>query len=333
MTNSFEYLFCFFYLQGAWVCLNNISAIQPPVLSVLTQLVTVVLDGLKASKSTVVLHDDEITLAPQGACFGTLDYSTDQHKTEYEPSVGFFPSFKSSASFLPVDLWDMFRPVALVGPDLQVIIQVWLLSQGFTQVSSLASKIVTLRSLCLQLLPSSSKPLSADLCLCLQKCIGWGAYSLKRMIEDAGSHLGASSEELHVSAPEHKGPSHEEGDAPDRAESPTEAVGAVNAPLEALRQDGKMCPKVISALLILAKDVAGLCLPRRSQKLHYMFKTLLLPISAKSLFYILEVREIIGCNIITKKRLKCNFLIWLGFFLLKISMSYATDNFFKVRHL
>lgn len=223
------------------MCLNNTSAIQSPVLSVLTQLVTVVLDGLKANKTTVVLQDDEISLAPQGACFGTLDSSANQHKTAYDPSIGFFPSFKSSASYLPVDLWEMFRPVALVGPDLQVILQVWLLSQGFTQVSSLASKIVTLRGLCLKLLPNSSKPLSGDLSLCLHKCTGWGAHAIKRMIEDAGSHLGTSSDELQVSAPEQRGPSREERDVPEGAESPTDAVAAVNAPLEALRQDGKSC--------------------------------------------------------------------------------------------
>lgn len=223
------------------MCLNNISAIQSPVLSVLAQLVTVVLDGLKASKSTVVLQDDEISLAPQGACFGTLETSGNQYKSAYDPSVSFFPSFKSSASYLPVDLWEMFRPVALVEPDLQVILQVWLLSQGFTQVSSLASKIVTLRGLCLKLLPNSSKPLSGDLSLCLLKCTGWGAHSLKRMIEDAGFHLGASSDELQVAAPEQRGPSREERDGPERAESPTDAVAAVNAPFEALRQDGKSC--------------------------------------------------------------------------------------------
>lgn len=237
------------------MCLNNISAIQPPVLSVLTQLVTVVLDGLRANKTTVMLQEDEITLAPQGACFGTLNCSTIQHKTEYNPSVGFFPSFKSSASYLPGDLWEMFRPVALVGPDLQVILQVWLLSQGFTQVSSLASKIVTLRGLCLKLLPSSSKSLFADLCLCLHKCIGWGAHSLKRMIEDAGSHLGTSSDELLVSAPEQRGPSREDRDVPDRAESPTDAVATVNAPLEALRQDGKNCHLVTYASVILIENI------------------------------------------------------------------------------
>ena len=221
---------------------------------------TVVLDGLKASKSTVVLHNDEITLVPQGACFGTLNYSADQHKTEYDPSVGFFPSFKSSATFLPVDLWEKFRPVELVGPDLQVIIQVWLLSQGFTQVSSLASKIVTLRNLCLQLLPSSSKPLPADLCLCLQKCVGWRAYALKRMIEDAGSHLGTSSEEVHVLAT-NKGPLNEGEDVSERAESPTEAVDAVNVPLEALRHDGKLCHKFVSV------KSAGFCSQRKPQSL------------------------------------------------------------------
>lgn len=226
---------------GAWVCLNNISAIQSPVLSVLTQLVTVVLDGLKASKTTVVLQDEEISLAPHGACFGTLDPSGSHHKTAYDPSVGFFPSIKSSASYLPVDLWEMFRPVALVGPDLQVIFQVWLLSQGFTQVSSLASKIVTLRGLCLKLLPNSSKPLSGDLSLCLLKCNGWGAHSIKRMIEDAGFHLGMSSDEPQALAAEQRGTSREERDVLERAESPTDAVAAVNAPLEALRQDGKSC--------------------------------------------------------------------------------------------
>ena len=231
---------------GAWVCLNNISAIQPPVLSVLTQLVTVVLDGLKANKTTVVLQEDEITLSPQGACFGTLDISANHRKTGYDPSVGFFPSFKSSASYLPVDLWEMFRPVALVGPDLQVILQVWLLSQGFTQVSSLASNIVTLRGLCLRLLPSSSKPLSGDLCVCLHKCIGWGAHSLKRMIEDAGSHLGTRAEELQDSAPEQRGEDRDLG----RAESPADAVAAVNAPLEALRQDGKDCHQITCTLLL-----------------------------------------------------------------------------------
>jgi len=228
------------FFAGAWVCLNNISAIQPPVLSVLTQLVTVVLDGLRANKTTVILQDDEITLSPQGACFGTLNHITNQQKTEYDPSAGFFPSFKSSASFLPVELLDMFRPVALVGPDLQVILQVWLLSQGFTQVSSLASKIVTLRDLCLNLLPSSSKSLSGDLCSCLHKCTGWGAHCLKRMIEDAGSHLCTSSDEYEA-AVSVKGPSLDG----ERAESPTDVVAAVNAPLEALREDGKhWCPVI-----------------------------------------------------------------------------------------
>lgn len=223
-----------YLISGAWVCLNSISAIQPPVLSVLTQLVTVVLDGLRANKTTVILQDDEVTLSPHGACFGTIHNLIHQHDTKYDPSVGFFPSFKSPASFLPVELLDMFRPVALVGPDLQVILQVWLLSQGFTQVSSLASKIVTLRELCQKLLPSSSKPLSKDLCLCLHICTGWGAYCLKRMIDDAGSHLCTSSDEYEA-AVSVKGPSLDG----ERIESPTDVAAIVNAPLESLREEGK----------------------------------------------------------------------------------------------
>lgn len=216
------------------MCLSNILAIQPPVLSVLTQLVTDVLDGLRANKTNVILPDDEITLSPQGACFATLNSSPKQIRSKYDPSVGFFPSFKSSASFLPAELLAMFRPVELVGPDLQAILQVWLLSQGFTQVASLASKIVTLKGLCQQLLPSSSKPLCAELCSYLQKCIGWGSYSLKRMIDDAGSHLCTNSNNEMEQVTSIKG---ENLDG--ERESPTDVVAAVNAPLEALREDGK----------------------------------------------------------------------------------------------
>ena len=216
------------------MCLSNILAIQPPVLSVLTQLVTDVLDGLRSNKTTVILPDDEITLSPQGACFATLNSLPNQINSKYDPSVGFFPSFKSSASFLPVKLLAMFRPVELVGPDLQAILQVWLLSQGFTQVASLASKIVTLKGLCQQLLPSSSKPLCAELCSYLQKCIGWGSYSLKRMIDDAGSHLCTNSNNEMEQVTSIKG---ENLDG--ERESPTDVVAAVNAPLEALSEDGK----------------------------------------------------------------------------------------------
>lgn len=218
--------------SGAWVCLNNISTIQPAVLSVLTQLLTVVLDGLRGNKNSIVFQDDEIALSPHGACFGTLNYLSEQQNMGFDLSVGFFSSFKSSASFLPVELLEMFRPVALVGPDLQVILQVWLLGQGFTQVSSLASRIVTLKGFCQKFLPSSLKTVPEGLSSCLHKCTGWGAHCLKRMIEDAGSHLCTSSD-VSENAASVKGPSLDG----ERTESRTDFAADVNAPVEALRDE------------------------------------------------------------------------------------------------
>ena len=225
-----------FLLSGAWVCLNNISTIQPAVLSVLTQLLTVVLDGLRGNKNSIVFQDDEIALSPHGACFGTLNYLSEQQNMGFDLSVGFFSSFKSSASFLPVELLEMFRPVALVGPDLQVILQVWLLGQGFTQVSSLASRIVTLKGFCQKFLPSSLKTVPEGLSSCLHKCTGWGAHCLKRMIEDAGSHLCTSSD-VSDNAASIKGPSLDG----ERTESRTDFAADENAPVEALRDEGKEC--------------------------------------------------------------------------------------------
>lgn len=218
------------------MCLNNFSSIQPAVLSVLTQLLTLVLDGLKANKTTIVLQDDEVTLSPHGACFGTLNHLIELQNKAYDVSVGFFSSFKSTASFLPVDLLDMFRPVALVGPDLQVMLQVWLLSQGFTKVSSLASKIVTLKGLCQKLLPRSAEALPEGPSSFLHKCIGWGAHCLKRMIEDAGSHLCTASDECET-AVSVKGPSL----SGERPECRADVVEDVSAPLGTLREEGKEC--------------------------------------------------------------------------------------------
>lgn len=171
------------------MCLNNISIVQPPLLSVVTQVMKTVLDGLRANKTSVLIQDDEVTLAASGACFATLNNWTNRSYTKRPSSVGFFPSLQSPASYLSKELLEMFRPVSLVGPDARVILQVWLLSQGFTQVTSLASSIVTLRELCEQMLPRSCTPLPGDLCACLHTCTGWGLQCLKRIVANAGSQL------------------------------------------------------------------------------------------------------------------------------------------------
>lgn len=237
-------------LLGSWVCFNNISSITPVVMSILTQLLQVIHDGLHANKGTVIIQEEEVPLMADAACFATLTNSISIKYPDYIPSIGFFPSFQSSTSELPKDILNLFRPVALMGPDWLVILEVWLTSQGFTKAASISSKIVSLRELCLELLPSTSKVLMGDTARCVHKCSSWGLLSLKRIIMNAGTHLCQYQEESQVTtindAPQRTTP--DDGRSPSPTDA-TEAVAAANEPVMG-GSDGKYSILTVARLMI-----------------------------------------------------------------------------------
>jgi hypothetical protein len=206
-------------------------------MSVLTQLLQVIHNGQRANKSTVIIQDDEVPLMADGACFATLTNSISKTYPDHIPSIGFYPSFQSSTSELSRDLLNLFRPVALMGPDWLVIVEVWLLSQGFVHVTALSPKIVSLRDLCLEVLPSTSKILLGDTSRCIHKCSSWGLPSLKRIIENAGTRLNRCQEEAEVTRMSNI----PQRITPDgRSPSPTDAADAVaDANEPALRPQGE----------------------------------------------------------------------------------------------
>jgi len=126
------------------------TAITPVVMSILTHLLKTLYDGLRASQTTVVLQDEEVSLVTQGACFGTLTNTINDSSPYFNPNIGFFPSFKGSTAYITTGQQCLFRPVALMGPNMEIMLEVWLLSYGFTHVRTLASKIASLRDICLK---------------------------------------------------------------------------------------------------------------------------------------------------------------------------------------
>lgn len=221
---------CFLMLLfvGSWVCFTNISAVTPVVMQILTHLLSAIYDGLRANKSTVLLHDEEVPLVAQGACFGTLTNSINDTSPYYNPSIGFFSSFKGSTVHITMNQQAVFRPVALMGPNWDIMLEVWLLSHGFTHVRTLASKIASLRDICLKMLPNTSKTLSGDIFRCVHKCSSWGLVSLERIIKNAGSHLSTCREELETNTAVGKPP--DRVSPIGREPSPTDFVAAANEP-------------------------------------------------------------------------------------------------------
>lgn len=83
-------------------------------------------------------------------------------------------------SELPEGLKALFRPITVVVPDLEMIMENMLMSEGFTQAKPLAKKFFTLYTLCKDLL---SKAAHYD----------WGLRAIKSVLRVAGDMKRAES--------------------------------------------------------------------------------------------------------------------------------------------
>ena len=81
-----------FYFTGCWVCMNRFESVQAQVLPIVVQLLQTVFYALRASKSTVVIQEEEVPLIPTGAFFGTLVNQKYCESSNHDLSVGFFLS-------------------------------------------------------------------------------------------------------------------------------------------------------------------------------------------------------------------------------------------------
>nr|CAB3238693.1 dynein heavy chain 8, axonemal-like [Phallusia mammillata] len=133
---------------GCWICLQRFNTLRNSLLSVAGQLASEVQKALRAGKSSITLMSEDIDLSPTAACFVTLD------PVPRVPDVRAMlnRSQPSVASSLPEGCVGYFRIVYATQPDRRTVLEIHLLSQGFTQAHELSRKLCHLLDLCGSLL-------------------------------------------------------------------------------------------------------------------------------------------------------------------------------------
>lgn len=143
---------------GAWGCFDEFNRLKEDQLSAISQQIQVIQDAIKLRSSPVHLLGRSIDVDFNAGIFVTLN-----------------PAGKGygGRSRLPDNLKALFRPVAMGVPDNELIAEVNLVTEGFSQSRDLASKIVSLFKLSRQLLSP-------------QQHYDWGLRALKAVLNSGG---------------------------------------------------------------------------------------------------------------------------------------------------
>lgn len=115
---------------GAWGCFDEFNRLEERILSAVSQQILAIQSGLMARAAEIEVIGKPVKLHPNVGIFVTLN-----------------PGY-AGRSKLPDNLKTLFRSVAMIKPDWELIAQVMLFSQGFQSAESLASKVVLLFSIC-----------------------------------------------------------------------------------------------------------------------------------------------------------------------------------------
>ncbi|KAK0146252.1 Dynein heavy chain 17, axonemal [Merluccius polli] len=141
---------------GAWGCFDQFERISVEVLSVIAMQVKCVQDGIRDKRSTFNFLGQMIKLVPTFGAFITMN-----------------PGYSGRAE-LPENLKTLFRPCAMVVPDFELICQIMLVAEGFTNAQILAKKFISLYALFKKLLSR-------------QDHYDWGLRAIKSVLVVAGS--------------------------------------------------------------------------------------------------------------------------------------------------
>ncbi|KAI9911312.1 hypothetical protein PsorP6_009030 [Peronosclerospora sorghi] len=174
---------------GAWGCFDEFNRLEERVLSAVSQQILAIQSGVSSLKASQKTSD-----TPQGST--TIELLNKNVKLN--PDVGIFVTMNpgyAGRSNLPDNLKQLFRSIAMVAPDRELIAQVMLFSQGITTAEQISAKVVLLFNLCEDQL---SKQPHYDFGLRALKSVLVSAGQLKRKITQAENS--ANIEELETKA-------------------------------------------------------------------------------------------------------------------------------------
>lgn len=154
--------------SGFWGCFDEFNRINVEVLSVVSIQIKTIQNALNQAKGTLDLLGKEIPLVTSVGIFITMN-----------------PGY-SGRSELPDNLKALFRPVTMVVPDMIIICEIMLMSEGFILARILAKKMTVLYKLSEEQL---SKQYHYDFGLRALKSVLVMAGSLKRMYLDLNEDL------------------------------------------------------------------------------------------------------------------------------------------------
>lgn len=148
---------------GAWGCFDEFNRLDEEVLSAVSQQIQVIQSALKEKSQTLELLGMTMKVNPNAGIFVTLN-----------------PAGKGygGRSKLPDNLKQLFRSVAMTAPDMELIAEVTLYSESFTQAKVLGRKVCTLYKLSKQLLSH-------------QQHYDWGLRAMKPVLSFGGQQVAA----------------------------------------------------------------------------------------------------------------------------------------------
>ncbi|ORC84913.1 dynein heavy chain [Trypanosoma theileri] len=143
-------------MSGSWGCFDEFNRISIEVLSVVATQVGSILNALKEQKQRFRFMDEEISIIPSVGMWITMN-----------------PGYAGRTE-LPENIKSLFRPCAMVVPDLKNICEIMLAAEGFGDAKDLALKFVTLYRLNKELLSP-------------QDHYDWGLRAVKSVLYIAGA--------------------------------------------------------------------------------------------------------------------------------------------------
>ncbi|KAM5271528.1 dynein axonemal heavy chain 11 [Ctenodactylus gundi] len=154
--NSIGHIYKGLVQTGAWGCFDEFNRIAVEVLSVVAGQVKMIHDAIRNKKGRFIFLGEAIALKPSVGIFITMN-----------------PGYAGRTE-LPENLKALFRPCAMVAPDIELICEIMLVAEGFVDARSLARKFISLYTLCKELLSK-------------QDHYDWGLRAVKSVLVVAGS--------------------------------------------------------------------------------------------------------------------------------------------------